>query len=756
MGVRGQHGDGMIAAFFLAATMGSPAAALSPTSPLLLPTPAHISPAAGVGFVMGRDTRIVTADAAGRAAAERLRQLMASAGVAIGSSARSGPVVSFVRDDSLPAEAYRLTSAAAGATITASDEAGLIHGAVTLWQLATGAGGNHRVPALTIEDHPRFAWRGLMLDSARHFQSPAYIRHLLDWMMAAKLNRFHWHLVDDQGWRLPVPGWPRLTEVSAWRRDATVAGTPPLPLEGGFYSEADIRSIVAYAEARGIAVVPEIEMPGHALSAIRAYPELGMGVPIPPGTESDYGVFPWLYNTDERTFAFLEQVLSQTMRLFPGPWIHIGGDEATKEQWRASPAIQAQIKRLGLKDEDALQGWFTARIGRFLASHGRRLLGWDEILDGGVPADATILSWRGIDGATKAAKAGHDAILSPAPTLYLNNRQGQGTAEPPSHGTLIELRQVLAFDPSPAGLSLAEQAHILGLQANLWTEHVRTEERAAWMTFPRALAVAEIGWAPAAPRTVASFLPTMVAQLDRMTPLGLHAADSAVAIDPQLDLRSDGRVDVTLANQAELPIHYTLDGTAPIESGPLYAAPLAVAAGTRLRAASFLGSRALAGSYDATVTTAAALTRSSRELTLCSRSAPLDLEDDFPAAGTRAHFLIDILNPCWQWRNAPSMPARSVALWAGALPFNFQVGADREKIRFRPPATPAGEFVVHDGDCAGPAIAILPLAPAAGRPGVTRLTAPIGPRRASADLCINYTARGPDPLWAIDRIELIP
>jgi hexosaminidase len=718
----------------------------------LLPTPQKMTVGQG-GFPLG-PVVVEARTPAERAAGTRLRELMALADTPAtrGGAAR----VRFEQKPGFAPEAYRLVSDGRGATITASDATGLFYGAVTLWQLATQPGTPGVVPAVTIDDAPRFRWRGLMLDSARHYQSPAFIRRLIDWMAAHKLNRLHWHLVDDQGWRLPIPGYPKLTEVSAWRRGATAPGAPPLPVEGGFYTEAEVRALVAHAAARGITIVPEIEMPGHALAAIRAYPALGTGVPIPPGTESDYGVFPWLYNTEEGTFRFLEAVLTEVMRLFPSRDIHVGGDEAVKDQWRASPAIQTRIKALGLKDEEALQGWFMSRIGRFLSSRGRRMIGWDEVLEGGVPADAAITSWRGVEGAVEAAKDGHDAILSPAPTLYVNNRQGTGPDEPPSHGSLITLATVLGFDPVPAGLTEAEQGRILGLQANLWTEHVRTEDRAAYMLFPRGSAVAEIGWAGADPRSVADFARQLIPQLDRLQPTGLFAADSAFAVLGGLERSGGGAsVTATLSAQSDLPIRYTINGTAPTAASPRYERPIVVPVGGRLRAAAFLDTRALPGGYDRKLDAAAALTRTSRELTLCTEAVPLHLEDDHPAVGERARFFLDIFNPCWRWKEAPVDAARQIAVYVGQLPFNFQVGADRDKIRFRAPATPAGEMEVRRDGCEGAVIATLPLAPAAANPGVTRLSAPL-PRGSATELCLTYTARGVNPLWAIERVELIP
>jgi hexosaminidase len=724
------------------------AAAASPM-PSLLPTPVSVETGQS-GFTFDRHVAILPPpkDAGAANAATRLGALMRTQALTVARKpAKGAAVIRFVRASGMPPESYRLVTDASGATITAADDAGLLYGAVTLWQLATQDAA-HRVAAVTIEDGPRFAWRGLMLDSARHFQSPDYIRRLIDWMAVNKLNRLHWHLVDDQGWRIPIRKYPKLVQVSSRRRPAHAPGAPELPIVSGFYTHAQIREIVAFAQERGITIVPEIEMPGHAVAAIRAYPQFGVGVPLPDRVWSDWGVFPWLYNVEEPTFGFLEDVLDEVMELFPSPWIHLGGDEATKDQWKASPAVQARMKALGLKDEEALQGWFMARMGRYLAAHGRKMIGWDEILAGGVPADATIMSWRGIDGAITAARAGHDTILSPSPILYFDNRQGTGPGEPPGRGNPITIADVLAFDPVPDAIPPEQRRHVIGVQANLWTEHVRTDERAAWMQFPRALAVAELGWAREKPNP-ASFVPQVVAQLDRMAPLGLKAADSLFAVTARVE-----GGEVRLSNQSGLPIRYTQDGSPPSAGAALYTGPLPSGASMRMRAASLLGERVLPGALDRTIDARAARLRTSRELESCQQGALLDLEDDYPAKGPRAHFLVNILRPCSIWRAAPARGATSIAVTVGQVPFNFQIGADRDAIRFRPSVTPAGEFEVRRGSCDGPVVATLPLAPAVANPGVTRLTAPLAPGE-DGDLCFTYTARGPDPLWAIDTVELI-
>jgi hexosaminidase len=742
----------LIAALALA---GCATSAPRSASPQLLPQPRSMTVAAGEFRV---DARTVVAvppgDAGARQAAERLVDLLRrTRGVAPGISETGGDI-RLVREAGQPHEGYKLDVKPSGAVITASDDAGLLYGAITFWQLAT-SGADALIPAVSIADSPRFRWRGLMLDSTRHFQSPDFVKTLIDAMAAHKLNTLHWHLTDDQGWRIEIKRYPRLTGVSGWRVPASAPGAPALPRTGGFYTQDEIRDIVAYAAARGITIVPEIEMPGHALSAIRAYPELGTGAPIPPGTESDWGVFPWLYNIDDGTFTFLENVLTEVMALFPSPYIHVGGDEAVKDQWKASPAIQARMKALGVADENALQSWFIRRIERFLSGHGRKLIGWDEILEGGIAPNATVMSWRGIDGAVEAARSGHDAVLAPSPTLYLNHNQGTGPNEGPGRAAPITLAEVYAFDPMPHALTAEQQRHIIGVQANLWTEYVRSEALAAYMMFPRASAVAELGWSDPATRDFTGFAGRLAPQIDRLRALGIDAAPSAYV--PEASERFDpatGRVTVTLANQVGSPIRYTLDGNAPDARSPLYAEPLALTLPTRLRAAGYRDDR-LPGEFDRRYDAMSVRRRDDTQLKLCTTAIGLALEDDAPATGPRASFLIDIMNPCWIYEAAPLDGVTAIAIDVGQLPFNFQIGRDVDKIRFRAPATAAGEFEVRINGCEGERIAVLPLAPAMANPAITRLSAPIAPRAGMHDLCFTYTARGPEPLWAIDAVQLM-
>lgn len=666
-------------------------------APALTPAPADVALHGGV-FAARDGTRIVipTGDAGARDAAEFLSDLTTRAGgprlaVAEGMPGRAAIVLRRGPVKLAGAEAYTLDVTPTGVTLTAPHDAGFMRGAASLWQLLTDAD-KGALPAITLNDAPRFSWRGLMLDSARHYQSPQFIKTLIDVMAAHKLNVLHWHLTDDQGWRLEIRKYPKLTEVGAWR---TPAGDGPAGdidpatgrarLYGGLYSQAQVREIVAYAAARQVTIVPEIDVPGHASAAIAAYPELA-SIPNPSRrVPADWGVYPNLFNTDEATIRFLEDVLDEVMDLFPSTYIHLGGDEAVKDQWKASAAVQARMRAEGVADEKAMQGWMLRRLEKRLAARGRRLIGWDEILEGGLPQGATVMSWRGLDGGLAAARAGHDAVLSPAPLLYFDNRQSRSVLEPPGRGWVVRLQDVYAFDPAPVQLKPEEQRHILGLQGNLWTEHVRTEARAAHMAFPRAIAVAELGWSPRSTHDWADFSRRAQADVARLNRMGFPAADSAWRAE-------------------------------------------AAASPTR---------------------------RESRELETCGNALTIALEDDAPVRGDRAIFLTDIMNPCWKWPNAGLDGVTKLKVSVGQLPFNFQIGDDVKMIPLSQPRTSDGELEVRLDGCAGPPAAVIPLAPAARNPAVTELTAPLPATTGKHDLCFTFTRASVDPIWAVGAVELV-
>jgi hexosaminidase len=679
--------------------------------------------------------------------------------------ARDGIVFSLDADDTLTAggEGYRLSVDDRRIRVAARDPRGLFYGSVTLWQLLTRDDGKVQsidVPELLVTDQPRFAWRGAMLDSARHYQPPEFIKRFIDELALAKLNTFHWHLTDDQGWRIEIKRYPRLTGVGAWRRPAGAAandanGKPGR--YGGYYTQEQIRDIVRYAAERYVTIVPEIDMPGHMQAAIAAYPELGSAGDTPV-VSADWGVHSYILNADEATFSFMESVLDEVMQLFPGAYIHVGGDEAVKDQWKASARVQARMRELGLADEDALQGWFMARLQKYLVAHGRKLIGWDEILEGDLPADAMVMSWRGAKGGIDAARLGHDVVMAPSPDLYLDHLQSDAADEPSGRPDLRTLADIHAFDAMPASMRSGSATHVLGAQANLWTEHMRTTAMVEHAAFPRLAALAEVLWSPAATHDWHDFVTRLVAQMRRYRMLGVAAAGSAfeVRFDTAYDAAAN-LVTVALSNQATLPMRYTLDGSAPTRASPLYGERLRLPLPSMLRAASFLDGRSVVATQARELTRANLLRRSSDALQQCSGKLALRLEDDAPPDGPRAFFNVDLFNPCWIYAHAPLDGVVGIAVAVGQLPYNFQLWKDVANIVPRPaPQVPDGELLVRIDSCTGATLAKLPLGPALGNPAVTLLKASWVPQVGLHDLCFMFSGHGTDPLWAIASVQLVP
>lgn len=747
-----------VSAFALAVALAT-AASADTAGLTLTPAPAKAARAEGT-FKLSAATRIVVAqgdvEAKGVALqlAELIRRSRGFRPVVTEGAPTAGAIV--LTRDGPAGEAYRLDISPAGVTIAAARRAGLFYGAMSLWQLATPdeTRGPAVLPAAAIEDAPRFAWRGLMVDSARHFQSIDTLKAVIDAMAAHKLNTFHWHLVDDQGWRLEIKKYPKLTEVGAWRTEPGAAAR--YPKYGGFYTQDQVRDLVAYAAARNITIVPEIETPGHALAPIVAYPSLGAAAPD-PSKMGDWGVFPWLYNTDDATFAFLDDVLNEVMDLFPSTFIHVGGDEAVKDQWKASPKIQAKIKELGLKDEHELQSWFIQRVGQTLAKRGRRLIGWDEILEGGLAPNATVMSWRGIDGAIAAAKAGHDTVLSPHPTLYLDHRQSASPEEPTGRGLIVSLKDVYAFDPAPAQLTSDERKHILGVQANVWTEHMQTDWRMEEMAFPRALALAERAWTPEEGVGWDDFVRRLPAEMARLKVLGVAADTVPFEPRPVLSEGEDGKTRAALAAPLGVgEVRYTIDGRAPSAASTAYAGGLDLPKGTVVKARTFLDGQPLGRERALTVDPTALWTRTSGQLKRCASKVPLLMIDDAPRAfEQRAMFDVDILDPCWIWEDADLSKGATLTARIGQIPFNFQVGKDRDHIPLRAPSTPGGELEVRLG-CAGERIAAIPLGAAARNPQVSTVTGRLPVRPGKVDLCLTFTAKSVDPFWVVDRVTVKP
>jgi hexosaminidase len=445
---------------------------------------------------------------------------------------------------SLGREGYRLSVSPERVQVRAFDEPGLFYAVQSLRQLlppdvyrsAPAGTVDWRIPCFEIEDIPRFGWRGAHLDVARHFISKSFIKKFIDLLALHKLNTFHWHLTDDQGWRIEIKRYPRLTEVGAWRKE-TVVGHYRRSVEnpvydgkphGGSYTQEDIREIVAYAQERCINVVPEIEMPGHAQAAIAAYPELG-NIGLPAEARTIWGISEEVFNVNETTIAFLQNVLTEVLELFPSEFIHIGGDECPKRQWRESPDAQARMRELGLAGEEELQSYFIRRMDTFLTERGRRLVGWDEILEGGLAPNATVMSWRGEDGGIASAKAGHDVVMAPNTYTYLDYYQSEDwDAEPLAIGGYVPLEKVYHYEPVPAALSAAEARHVLGTQGQLWTEYMPDFRQVEYMAFPRLCALAEVAWTPPQHKDYGEFSSRLAVHLKRLDALDVNYRGSSV------------------------------------------------------------------------------------------------------------------------------------------------------------------------------------------------------------------------------------
>ena len=423
----------------------------------------------------------------------------------------------------IPPEGYRIDISARRAQLSAGDDAGLFYGLQTLLQLADERG---NLPCVSIEDHPRYRYRGLHLDVCRHFFPVRFIKHYLDWMASCKLNTFHWHLTDDQGWRIEIKRYPRLTEIGGYRTRTQIGGfhEDPLTYEqgryGGYYTQDELREVVAYAAKRHIAVIPEIEMPGHATAALAAYPELACGHgPKSFETSGRWGVLDDVFCPGkEQTFEFLEGMLDEVLELFPSKLIHIGGDECPRVRWKECPDCRARMEDEGIEDEAGLQTYLTLRIGRHLEAKGRRLIGWDEILDGELAPGAVVMSWRGTRGGIAAARRRHEVIMTPSTYLYFDKKATDSYDEPVSlSSSLLPLEKIYGYDPDE-GIAPEDRRYLLGVQANLWTEFIRTEGRASFQLLPRIYALAEIAWSPVERKSWREFsevrLPAHLARID--------------------------------------------------------------------------------------------------------------------------------------------------------------------------------------------------------------------------------------------------
>ena len=523
-------------------------AGVQDTTLAVIPRPVHVTRGTGT-FLLTPATVVVTdratrpigyqlADWLGPATGYRLAVSGGPGTAARTISLRTDPTLARLGD-----EGYRLTVTGTRITIRAFRPAGVFYGVETLRQLlppdvfrqAPVAGVTWTVAAVEIEDMPRFQWRGAHLDVSRSFMPKEFVKKYIDLLALHKLNRFHWHLTDDQGWRIEIKKYPLLTAIGAWRRNSLVgaqrgyADTTQWVYDnvphGGFYTQDDVREVVAYAAARFITVVPEIEMPGHAQAAIAAYPWLGnTGQQLEVLTH--WGVDQNILNPSDSAIHFMQDVLSEVLALFPSRWIHTGGDEAPKAQWQTSPVAQARIGELGLHSENELQSWMTAKMSQWLAGRGRSLIGWDEILEGGMEGlapNAVVMSWRGIDGGIAAAQAGHDVVMTPTSNTYFDYYQSQDLAkEPLAIGGFLPLETVYAYEPVPPALDSVQAKHVLGTQGQIWTEYQRNPKNVEFMVFPRLVALAEVAWTPAGLKNYGDFTARLTKHFARLAVLDVN------------------------------------------------------------------------------------------------------------------------------------------------------------------------------------------------------------------------------------------
>jgi hexosaminidase len=501
-------------------------------------------------------------------------------------------------------EAYELAIGNDHVTLTASTPTGIFFGIQTIVQLlptisSVGSGAPRvLLPCLSIADEPRFAWRGMHLDVSRHFFPVDFVKKYIDLLARYKMNRFHWHLTDDQGWRIEIKKYPKLTEVGAWRSGSQYGPYSQRTYDstryGGFYTQEQIRDVVAYAKARHITVVPEIEMPGHALAALAAYPEMSCtGGPFE--VAKGWGVYDDVFCPKEETFIFLENILTEVMDLFPSEYIHVGGDECPKVRWKTCAHCQELMKKEGLKDEGELQSYFIRRIEKFVNDKGRKIIGWDEILEGGLAPNAAVMSWRGTEGGVAAAKQQHDVVMSPGTHCYFDHYQGDPAHEPLAIGGFTTVQKTYSYEPVPDELAAEEAKYIMGAQGNVWTEYITTPDQVEYMALPRMIALAEVLWSPKESRDEASFIRRLEQEFLNLDALRVNYSKSLYNVEFKMSgSKKRGQVNVELTSAPGLgEMHYTIDDSEPTYTSPKFDYTIEQRASTTIKAAIFGGDKKL-------------------------------------------------------------------------------------------------------------------------------------------------------------------
>lgn len=554
----------------------------------VVPLPAEITLSEGSNFNLKPSTKIVYTE--GNEKMQRNAEFLAdflqlSVGIKPAITTTMADADAIILSNELSSsndEAYQLVVNQNTITINGSSEAGVFYGIQTLRKATPVGNYDVKYPSVTINDEPRFGYRGMMLDIARHFEPVEFVKKYIDLIALHNMNKFHWHLTDDQGWRIEIKKYPKLTEIGSQRKETVIGQNTPefdgIP-HGGFYTQEEIKEVVKYAADRYITVIPEVDLPGHMLAALAAYPEFGC-TGGPYEVEGRWGVFDdVLCPGKEETFTFIEDVLTEVMELFPSEYVHIGGDECPKVRWEECPDCQARIKELGLKDtpkhkkEFYLQSYVTARVEKFLNDNGRRMIGWDEILEGELAPNATVMSWRGVGGGIEAAQMNHDVIMTPNTYYYFDYYQTQYVEDEPflQIGGYLPIETVYGFDPAPEVLTEEQKAHILGAQANLWTEYLKTPEMVEYMVLPRMAALSEGQWMQNDKKDYKEFLTRLPHMMNIYSELGYNYATHVFDVNAKLDPNFEtNTLEVTLSTIDDAPIYYTLDGSEPTANSTKY------------------------------------------------------------------------------------------------------------------------------------------------------------------------------------------